>query len=844
MAHPARKPRGETKAQLATGLSKKDQIRLLLLKREQLRYYLTQGVRKYWPQLKTLEFHHLRNADGVLYRERMLLAANQGHPLWFKILTPAGWRPIGELKPGDAVIAGDGTASRVHSVYDLGVRDIYEVSFDRGSIKVPCTDDHRWPVRSPQRNGWRIKTTLQVAARKSKQRTPSCGAVQFAPSNLWIDPYLLGVLLGDGCFCSTYLQISSADDFILEQVRALIPSTCTLVKRKGTRPTDWHISTKHNGQGRRNDLMDMLWSLGLRGKKSADKFVPTAYLLSAPEQRLALLQGLMDTDGSSRRTGASCRRQYYSSSRQLVDDVMFLVRSLGGKARVHLRGRHTYFHPKTGDERPCLQGYTVEIHLPDGIEPFRLPRKIIAPTQKRKTDTLDHLWEGTKKIGSELARCIKITHPSSLYICDGFIVTCNSGKSYSACAEVAMHLTGIYPHWWKGHRMESANMGIVACESFLLTRDGPQVLLCGAPKLELGYGLIPADCILDTTPSGIPGGFEAVRVKHAAGGISTALFRSYAQGRANLQALTVDWAYVDEEPPEDVYFELLTRTNITRGPIMMTFTPLKGVTQVVRRFWGEDKDPSTGCVHMTLDDCELYTEERKEQIIKDYPEHERDARAMGNPLAGSGLIFPVAWETIAADRFEIPRYFRQICGIDFGWDHPTGLVWLAYDGDNDVVYVTDCRKESRKLPTFHAQYIRGHGDWIPVAWPADALQTSKDTGIQLAEQYRTLGCNFLKEFATLDPGMVKDTKASATSVEAGLMLMLDRMQTGRFKVFSHLTEFKSEMQVYHRKNGKIVALNDDLISAARYACVMLRSARPQPGGKGMGHSMASDDWRL
>jgi hypothetical protein len=212
-----------------------------------------------------------------------------------------------------------------------------------------------------------------------------------------------------------------------------------------------------------------------------------------------------------------------------------------------------------------------------------------------------------------------------------------------------------------------------------------------------------------------------------------------------------------------------------------------------------------------------------------YPEHEREARAEGRPALGSGMVFPVAWSAIAVDPFAIPDHWARVTGMDFGWDHPTAGAFLAHDRDSDIIYLYDVHKARQQVPAIHAQAIRRHGDWIPVAWPPDGEQRDKGTGIALAQQYRDLGVNMLPEYATHPPTEIPgETNVSRTSVEAGLTAMLQRMQVGGFKVFSHLSDFKEEFSTYHRLNGKVVKLGDDVISATRYGCMMLRCAITKP----------------
>lgn len=226
---------------------------------------------------------------------------------------------------------------------------------------------------------------------------------------------------------------------------------------------------------------------------------------------------------------------------------------------------------------------------------------------------------------------------------------------------------------------------------------------------------------------------------------------------------------------------------------------------------------------MTIEDAEHYTAEERAAIIASYPPHEREARTKGIPSMGSGRIFPIPEEGITEAPFDIPGHWPQIAGIDFGWDHPFAATRLAWDRDNDVVHVIAEYAQREATPVIHAASVRAWGEWLPVAWPHDGLQHDKGSGDQLAEQYRRNGLNMLNERATFPDG--------GSGVEAGLFDMLERMQTGRWKVFSTCQGWLGEFRIYHRKDGKIVKERDDRISSSRYALMMLRHAATKPSAR-------------
>jgi phage terminase large subunit-like protein len=394
------------------------------------------------------------------------------------------------------------------------------------------------------------------------------------------------------------------------------------------------------------------------------------------------------------------------------------------------------------------------------------------------------------------------------------------GKTYAAGYEVAFHVTGIYPDDWTGKRFTKAPRGWVGSVTSELTRDGAQRILLG-PIGRWGQGCIPKELIVEIKRArGVADAVETILVRHVSGEVSQITFKAYSDGRQAWQAETLDFIWFDEEPPEDIYVEGVTRTNNTKGLVFLTFTPLLGMSNVVMRFLANRSHPDRSVTVMTIDDVEHYDEATKKQIIAAYPAHEREARAMGIPMLGSGRIFPIAEEILREDPItDIPKTWAQINGIDFGWDHPTAAVRLAYDTANDIIHLVSAYRQSEATPLIHAAAIKPWGEWIPVAWPHDGLQHDK-SGQQFKKIYQDHGLNMISTHAAYD-----DKRSNG--VEEGLMDILQRMQTGRFKVDRTLGDWWEEFRMYHRKDGKIVKERDDLMSATRYAVMMLRYAMPQ-----------------
>jgi phage terminase large subunit-like protein len=393
------------------------------------------------------------------------------------------------------------------------------------------------------------------------------------------------------------------------------------------------------------------------------------------------------------------------------------------------------------------------------------------------------------------------------------------GKTLAGGFEVAIHATGRYPDWWSGRRFDRPTVGWACGITGEVVRDTVQKVLVGRPGQE-GTGAIPKNALAELVSArGIPDLLDTIKVHHVSGGVSVIGLKTYASGREKFQGETLDLVWFDEEPPADIYTEGLTRTNVGANPVWMTFTPLLGMSEVVRRFLTE-RSPDRHITSMTIDDVVHYTEDEKKKIIASYPPHELEARTKGIPVLGSGRIFPVPEDTIACDHREFPPHWPRIGGMDFGWDHPFAAVELVWDRDMDTVYVSRTHRLKEASPIIHAATLRAWGKELRWAWPRDGnRETLEGAGVALAKQYKDQGLNMLHEYAHYLEGETK-----SVSVEAGLMEMLQRMQSGRFKVFRHLNDWWEEFRLYHRKDGKVVKEGDDLMAATRYAIMMLRFA--------------------
>jgi phage terminase large subunit-like protein len=402
-----------------------------------------------------------------------------------------------------------------------------------------------------------------------------------------------------------------------------------------------------------------------------------------------------------------------------------------------------------------------------------------------------------------------------------------NGKTHAGAFEAACHLTGEYPPWWKGRRWDRPTKGWIAGETSLVVRDVQQKKLCGEPGVDeaFGTGMIPKDLFADrpSLARGVTDAYDTIQVRHKSGGVSVARFKSYEQGRTKFQGESIDWGWADEEPPEDVYSEFLTRTVATGGMTFVTFTPLKGRSSVVIRFLDEPSD-ARGVTTMTIDDALHISPEERAKIIDGYLPHEREARARGVPMLGSGRIFMTPEDSITEPPIEyIPPFWKKLWAIDFGIGHPFAAVLLLWDVDADIIHVHHTIRMADGLIMQHARPMKQIAAAVPVAWPHDGHERDKSSGEPVSKLYRAEGLKMLSDHATWPDG--------GFSTEAGILEWDEREKTGRLKVAAHLSDWLEERRFYHRKDGQIVKLKDDLMSATRVGIMSKRFARAVSLGK-------------
>lgn len=344
---------------------------------------------------------------------------DEAQPLHAPVLTPLGWVKMGDLHVGGAVIGPDGSWRRITHINDCGVHPTYRVTLVDGST-IECSENHLWTVQNVRSKKWltlslaQIKNDYVNRFNQYKYRLPEIKPVEFAYNGeLPLDPYIVGVLIGDGSIKHVpYYRPSftSIDQHIVDRVQILLPQTCRVVSADDGLNHRIGDVDGRRGQGKISRASQAIVEAGIAGHGAETKFVPNRYKFSTVENRVSLLQGLMDTDGSA--SGGT--NTYHTCSRQLAEDVRFLVQSLGGRASLNVKPDH----------RGYRDMYCLHIVFENDIQPFSLPRKLDAYKPRRKS------WgrniTNIEYIGMQPVRCITVDADDGLYIGENCILTHNS----------------------------------------------------------------------------------------------------------------------------------------------------------------------------------------------------------------------------------------------------------------------------------------------------------------------------------------------------------------------------------------------------------------------------------
>jgi len=390
-----------------------------------------------------------------------------------------------------------------------------------------------------------------------------------------------------------------------------------------------------------------------------------------------------------------------------------------------------------------------------------------------------------------------------------FMAANRIGKTLAASYELTLHLTGNYPDWWTGKRFATNTEWWVCGVDSKLILSTLQPMLLG-PIGDFGTGMIPYDSLdFDTLKDAKKADTNVgiFRVKHCTGTFSTVEFKSYESGRESFQG-SARSIWLDEEPPLSVFIECLLRTTTGDNSMMMTFTPLKGISETILNFLDGTQfceGPVGLGKHVTMaswDDAPHLTQIDKDILYASIPPFQRDARTKGIPQLGAGAVYPVPESEYQIDPFEIPKHWKKYYGMDVGWNR-TAAIWFAINPDTGIHYGFHEYYKGEAEPSIHAQAVHAPGKWIHGVIDTAARGRSQVDGGQLMVMYKDLGLNL---------------HDADKSVETGLYKCWEALSTGRVKIFKNLSNFINEIRLYRRdEKGKIIKNNDHLMDAFRYA---------------------------
>lgn len=400
---------------------------------------------------KPFHFNELHKAfyDSIKREETNMVFVDgpagtaKAQPLDAKILTPTGYINMGDIKVGDSVFTQNGELTTVTGVFPQGKKQIFKVIFS-DDTSTECCDDHLWltqtyndrvfktkvdGVRVKQPRLGSVKTlhdirhTLNVGNSNNVNHSiPICEPIKFNEVKHIIHPYILGVLLGDGCLLQS-VSFCTADIEILAKVRELLPSNHSVIPDKSN-----NISFRIVGEGKKNIILDELRRLRVFGCNSLTKFIPDEYLYDSVDNRVWLMRGLMDTDGCVLTRGDVI---YSSISLDLIEGLRFIVESLGGTCGSN-RSR-TPWYTYTGAKKAGQLCYNLSINCP--ITPVYLERKRCRLKKRSKYFPIRYIKE-VQEVGFKEAQCIMVDSDSHLYLTNNCIVTHNTYISILAALEL------------------------------------------------------------------------------------------------------------------------------------------------------------------------------------------------------------------------------------------------------------------------------------------------------------------------------------------------------------------------------------------------------------------------
>lgn len=356
--------------------------------------------------------------------------SGKGQPLHYPVKTPNGWKTIGSLVVGDKIISPKGNIESITGIYDKGIKPTYEITFSDGR-KTECCEDHLWKIynksfknHKDSNDGWIICDTtklIQYMNSNSSTRKFYIPLVNddkvTADKDFYINPYIMGVLIGDGCLTTNNVQFTNSETEIISNVEELLDQEYKI--RTDNRGNNFISLISNNGHTL-NKYKEELKRLGLFGKLSYEKYIPEEYKNGSFAQKIELIQGLMDTDGS-----ADNSLSYSTTSKQLADDIIDIIRSIGGIAYYSIRNTK-YTHNNEINNIRRKTSYRINIRYND-------PKMLVTTTKHKNKLSNNYQYNDLKleiidikRVEDQEIRCIYIDSDDHLYITNDYIVTHNT----------------------------------------------------------------------------------------------------------------------------------------------------------------------------------------------------------------------------------------------------------------------------------------------------------------------------------------------------------------------------------------------------------------------------------
>ena len=415
----------------------------------------------------------------------------------------------------------------------------------------------------------------------------------------------------------------------------------------------------------------------------------------------------------------------------------------------------------------------------------------------------------------------------------GLLAANRVGKTVATCYETTLHLTGLYPDWWEGKTYDSPVTVFVAGEGWQQTAMVLQNELMGTSdvklKNRLGTGTIPKDNIVFSSIRSDGANVLSCEIKHKSGQLSRLIFGNYSQDVRLMQGFKLNIAVFDEQPPDDFFSEIVTRTATTQGQILCSFTPLKGINGLVSKFWNLEEGYSH--IRVSWDDVPEYDpwgepfllKTTRLQLERDYLPHERDARRNGTPVMGKGAVFPISvWPTYKNGDYSFTGgNIERIIALDLGLiNDKTVITMLYYDEINQEMWLNTqivVKGTEEANPSNYINHLlRPEVKGTPIVLPADASSQGRYTmsSLSIRQLFESYDLNVYKD-AIMNPPDEQGRRTNHKSF--GINTMRQMMEAGTFHINENCTDFLREAQNYYVDETGRFSDPDDCIDSARYA---------------------------